>query len=163
MVKTPYLVQRAEIAHPLKDSNTRLSRAVDFDYMGSAEFEFGALPESFRRIELMGDRFVMRRVPSIKLGEATLRVWSGFDDEEFAEYVGKLQGLRADKIQTKENTRFGAEYPKSKFSVTDFWWDISNDAMFGFHKIFMNRVGDHVAASLLYMNEVAAEDKKLST
>lgn len=51
MVNLPYLIQRASINTPLAAPSARLSQAVNFDYMGSAEFEFGALPRSFRNIE----------------------------------------------------------------------------------------------------------------
>lgn len=43
---TPYLVQRGKIRHPLVEG--RFSDAVNLDYMGSAEFEWGALPKSLR-------------------------------------------------------------------------------------------------------------------
>lgn len=160
MIRTPYLIQRAEINRPLAPATVRLSQAVNFDYMGSAEFEFGALPQSFRRIEAMADAWKCRTVPEIMEGEMALRVWSAFTDEEFEEYKGYLLRLRnpgKDSIRTKEGTRFEAGREKSTYSNTDFWWDIDNDVMFGFDKTFMNRVGDYVANSLIYMNEQKAK------
>jgi hypothetical protein len=155
---TPYLIQRAEIESPLAPVNTRLSQAVNMDYMGSAEFEFGALPKSFRRIEANADKFIMRKVTEIMEGEACLRVWSSFDDKEFEEYKLHLLRLRFPKthggiMNTKESVRFEHDYTHGKFNITNFWWDIDNDVMFGFKKEFMNRVGDYVASSLVYMNE----------
>lgn len=156
MIRTPYLIQRAKINRPLAPATVRLSQAVNFDYMGSAEFEFGALPQSFRRIEAMADAWKCRLVPEIMEGEIALRVWSAFTDEEFDEYKGYLLCLRnpgSNTIRTKEGVRFEAGREKSTYSSTDFWWDISNDAMFGFDKNFMNRVGDYVASSIAHMNE----------
>lgn len=43
-MRTPYLIQRGKIVKPLAEHDTRLSKAVNLDYMGSSEFEFGALP-----------------------------------------------------------------------------------------------------------------------
>lgn len=154
--RQPYLIQRAEIERPLAPKTARMSAAVDFDYMGSAEFEFGALPKSFRRIEAVANDWKCRLVPEITEGESQLRVWSAFNDEQFEIYKSFLMRLRnpgKDRIHTKEATRFEAGREKSKYSNTDFWWDISNDAMFGFDKNFMNRVGDYVASSIAYMNE----------
>jgi len=149
----PYLIQRAEINNPLAAEDSRLSNAVDFDYMGSSEFEFGALPKSFRRIEAAADNWKMRVVSEIKEEESSLRVYSSFDDKEFAAYLVHLRALRQDKYHTKETTRFKKGYEQSKISPCNFWWDINNDTMFGFKKEFMNRVGHYVSNSLVYMNE----------
>lgn len=156
MIRTPYLIQRAEIKTPLAESTSRLSQAVSFDYMGSAEFEFGALPKSFRRIESAADKWICRVVEDIKEGETSLRVWSSFSDEEFEAYKVFLMQLRypkdGNRLRTKEGVRFDHDY-KSSYSKTNFWWDIDNDVMFGFNKNFMNRVGNYVSSSLSYMNE----------
>jgi len=159
-VRTPVHIQRAEINEPLADTAARLSNAVDFDYMGSSEFEWGALPKSFRRIEVKADEWKCRIVEDIKQGDTPLRVWSAFNDEEFAEYVKYLRILRApttdrsvERFYTKEAVRFESDYKHGKYSLTNFWWDIDNDVMFGFKKEFMKRVGHYVANSLAYMNE----------
>ena len=160
MISQPTLIQRAKIIKPIAERNTRLSQAVNFDYMGSAEFEFGALPKSFRRIEAVADGWKCRAVGEIKEDDVPLRVWSALSDEEFKEYVEYLKILRAPKsdrkvkrFYTKESVRFESDREKDDYYYTDFWWDITNDVMFGFHKEFMKRVGDYVAASLTYMNE----------
>lgn len=160
MVRSPYLIQRAEIKTPLAEKNTRLSQAVSFDYMGSAEFEFGALPQSFRKIEAQFKDWKCRIVEDITEGDTPLRVWSALTDEEFAEYMGYLKILRASskdhnvkRFYTKEAVQFEVDREPSRYNNTDFWWDITNDVMFGFKKEFMKRVGDYVAASLAYMNE----------
>lgn len=156
MMKQPYLIQRGEINIPLAGPMSRLSQAVKFDYMGSAEFEFGALPKSFRRIESVADEWICRVVEDIKEGETSLRVWSSFSDEEFEAYKIFLMQLRYPKdgarLRTKESVRFEHDY-ESNYNKTNFWWDIDNDVMFGFNKNFMNRVGDYVSSSLSYMNE----------
>ena len=139
---------------PIAPASAHISKAVDFDYMGSAEFEFGALPESIRRIEETG--WKIRLVPEIMQGEIALRVWSPFSDEEFEEYKTYLIRLRnpgSHPIHTKEWTRFESAAKMSNYSTTDFWWDIQNDVMFGFDKVFMKRVGDYVVNSLKLMNE----------
>jgi hypothetical protein len=49
-MKTPYLIQRAEI-NSSRNDEMRLSQAVDLDYMGSSEFELGATAKSLRALE----------------------------------------------------------------------------------------------------------------
>lgn len=157
---TPYLIQRAEIKTPLAEKDTRLSQAVNFDYMGSAEFEFGALPESFREIEKFpAHAWRCRQVPEITEGETPLRVWSALSDEDFAVYTVWLKQFRAGSPKmphTKEGVHFEAVRGPFSYGNTNFWWDIENHVMFGFKKEFMKRVGDYVASSLKYMNEQKA-------
>lgn len=153
MIKAPYLIQRAQIETPIAAKKTRLSQAVDMDYMGSAEFEFGALPKSFRKIEQKRNDWKCRPVASIKDGDDVLQVWSAFTDEEFNQYVGYLTQFRNGKgSRTKEAVRFEAGREKTNYSP-NFWWDIDNDVMFGFDPAFMSKVGDYVDSSLAYMNE----------
>lgn len=149
----PYLIQRARIKVPLASANTRLGQAVDFDYMGSAEFEFGALPASFRAIE-RARSWVCRIVPEISECETPLRVWSDLDTKDFETYIGYLKAFRAGKdTYTKESVQFEESREQNDWTP-NFWWDIDNHVMFGFKKEFMKRVGQYVAASLAYMNSV---------
>ena len=159
-MKAPYLIQRAEIQTPLAEPNTRLSQAVSFEYMGSAEFEFGALPNSFRAIEALAADWKCRLVPEITEDGSPLRVYSAFTAEEFDEYVAFLKRLRDPngRCYLKEASHFDEGHRQRwKYSRTNFWWDIDNHAMFSFHKEFMNRLLSYVAASIDYMNEQKAK------
>ncbi len=65
-VKPIYLVQRGTINRPLSQyTDVRISEAIDLDYMGSSEFEFGALPKSLRAFEAEADALNSRVVPSV--------------------------------------------------------------------------------------------------
>lgn len=151
---TPRLIQRATISRPLAPENALLSKAVDFDYMGSAEFEFGALPKSFRAIKARADDWKCRLVKEIVDKDRPLRVYSAFTDEEFEEYKSHLLKLRDGQLRTKESTYFDKKHEEHfKTLQCDFWWDIDNHVTFGFDKNFMNRLPHYVAASLSYMNE----------
>lgn len=155
MIHHPYLIQRGEIKRPLVAG--RFSEAVDLDYMGSAEFEFGALPKSLRALQSMVDAISMTTEPRILEGDRSLRVLHPFTPEEYEEYLGYLLELRAGKRRTKETTCFAADYPPMEFSKTDIWWDIGNHVMFSFDKVFMNRLTDHLVASWKYMDEQKAK------
>jgi hypothetical protein len=154
----PYLIQRAKIRTPLAESDARLSKAVGFDYMGSAEFEFGALPQSIKRIGANFNQWQCRLVNEIKEKEKTLRVYCALDDEEFEQYKEYLLQLRYPKqygdLYTKESVNFEADWKfYSDFSRVDFWWDIKNDVMFSFKKEFMNRLPSYVKNQYDYYNK----------
>lgn len=156
MVRFPYLIQRGTINKPMVDRLSFLSQAVQLDYMGSAEFEFGALPRSLRAIESKRDMLTLRKVPSIMDGESCLRVVSTLTDEEFVEYEKILVALREGRnIRTKECTRFNVNHMRFPSLKCDFWWDINNHVMFTFDKNFSKRIISHIDASLEYMNAQA--------
>jgi hypothetical protein len=154
-MKTPYLVQRCEIRRPLVKG--RISEALSLDYMGSAEFEFGAVPKSLRTLQAGVDRIKLTVDPRIKNGESSLRVLHMFTPQEFEQYFKYIEQMRANKLRLKESTRFEAGREPSKYSVCDVWWDIENDVFWSFDKIFMNRLPDCLVASWKYMDEQKAK------
>jgi len=153
-VKKPYLIQRGIINNPLADHNARLSEAVDLDYMGSAEFEFGALPRSLRRIQQKADSWTKTLIPDIEFTGFKLRLFSALKPEELKLYSEYLKSIYyKDSIRLKENAKF-IDPSKNHFKFSsdpNFWWDIENDIMWTFHKLFSNRLIEHVANSIAYM------------
>lgn len=155
VLRAPYLIQRAKIKTPLAPEGTLLTEAIRLDYMGSAEFEFGALPDSLEALHKNRVRLRLIKVPSITDGERQLRVLSALSDADFAVYVGYLKKMRKPNngIYTKECTQFEERAPGTKFGgENDFWWDIKTHVMFSFNKLFMNRLGAHLAVSWNYMH-----------
>lgn len=151
-MRTPYLIQRGNIFHPLVDD--RLSKAVNLDYMGSAEFEFGALPKSLRALQASIDRISLTTEPRILDGERSLRVLHTFSPDEYEQYLAHLLQLRAGKLHTKESTWFDVDHPtRFKALRCDFWWDIDNHVMWTFDKNFSKRLVDVLVASWKYMDE----------
>jgi hypothetical protein len=153
----PYLIQRCKINRPLGEYvGLPVSKAVRFDYMGSAEFEFGAIPKSFREIRANFDQYKITRVPSVtetKDVAVALRVFHNMSDGEFAEYTKWLESARANEsnIDTKESVGLD---PKGHYNKdVDFWWDIDNNVMFSFDKNFMNRLTEHLQASFAIMKD----------
>ena len=154
-METPYLVQRCEIRRPLVEG--RISEALGLDYMGSAEFEFGAVPKSLRALQRDVDKIKLSVDPRITDNDRSLRVLHAFDEVEFEQYFKHLQTMRANKLRLKEATRFEAGREPSKYSVCDVWWDIENHVFWSFDKIFMNRITDCLVASWKYMDEQKAK------
>lgn len=148
-----YLVQRGKINHPMVVD--RLSKTVDLDYMGSAEFEFGALPKSLRTLEALINQTMMTVEPRITDDAGrSLRVLHTFSDEEYEEYFSKLLTLREGKTRTKESTWFDKNHATMfKILRCDFWWDINNHVMWSFDKNFMKNLPDVLVASWKYMND----------
>lgn len=155
------LIQRCFIAKPLAKETTRFSQAAGLDYMGSAEFEFGATARSLRGLQADSKKLKCRLVPSIQAGDVPLRVMSVFTDEEFDVYVSKylLPMYRGEySRELKEDTYF-PEAPSYVSSRPDLWWDIENHVMWSFHKPFMNRLPAYLQASWAYMDREKATNR----
>jgi len=126
-MKQPYLIQRGTFRKEI-GSNPGLDSIVEFDYMGSAEFEFGALPTSLLRVRVNVDKYVL-----FNIGFEHVLVTVLCKVEDCYEVEESIIGLAEDKYHhLKEFSAFDQfvkqdGYLKDKYN---FWWDIENDYFF---------------------------------
>lgn len=168
----PYLIQRAKINRPLGQyDKATLTNAVNLDYMDAAEFEFGALPRSLRRVQAQFPLYEKYKVPHITSTrdgkKFVLRMFANFDRaEDYDQYVKWLIKIRnGDTLNLKESTNFDIQSCQDVLSRTgeerleddtlpsrnDFWWDIENDVFWTFDKNFMNNLEGHLKSSFAAM------------
>ena len=108
--RVPHYVQRGRIRRPLgQHVGLRLTQAVAMDYMGSAEFEFGVLPDSLRVTQsqfLLYKQHKFERLVATRDGKPfTMRVFANFDTEEQRDtYEGWLVDMQAGKLHMKESS-----------------------------------------------------------
>jgi rhodanese-related sulfurtransferase len=132
LIKTsiiPYLIQRAKFEN--RDYKTGIDSILYFDYMGSSEFEWGALPTSLKRIRAEESEYTYLDIP-IKGVDKKDKVITVFcKNSQKTEIGAYLERLATNSAQLKEysdfNTYINPSYSKNS---TDFWWDIDNDIMF---------------------------------
>lgn len=151
-----YLVQRGEINRPLNEyTGKRFSKAVDLDYMGRAEFEFGAMAKGLRDMQAQQDQFKVVTFNDIKRDDRSLRVYHALSDERFTEYMQKLQGIWLDSVKNEDAIERTYFYQNAKgYELkTDLWWDLTNCIIWSFDKAFMTRLHQHLEASWKYMDE----------
>jgi hypothetical protein len=124
----PYLIQRAKFKSPIDENRTGIDRIIKLDYMGSAEFEFGELPKSLKRIRDNIDNYTY-----FKYAFSTGKVVTVFCKKEDRKKMGEiLENLLAKKIRLKEFCDLD-KYVNNEvagYLNNDFWWDIINDFMF---------------------------------
>lgn len=160
-IHTPYLIQRAKIK-PNPSHLKKISENIETDYMGSSEFEYGALPRSLRAINADIKLYHTIQVKEITNEKGQpLIVWSKIPFENLPEYVNHLEQIRLGKLRLKESTYFNADLAKTSPKLvgrTDFWWDLDNDAMFSFDPEIMKVIADSVRVSIAYMDEQKAKD-----
>lgn len=154
----PTLIQRGKIRRPLHtQKGGTLSAAVQFDYMGASEFEYGALPRSLKRVEaqyLLYQPYTFDIIAAVNGKDMPLQVYANFDsDEQRLQYQQALIDVANRKIKTHEATYLTVDmFGKIALSTgCDFWWDIKNDVFFSFDKQFMSRIDGHLRSSFLAM------------
>lgn len=123
-----YLIQRGKFED--RDYKKGLDSIVELDYMGAAEFEFGALPKSLANIR---NRIQYYIYFDISIGTNVVTVFCYKDKkDEIRDYLNLL----ADgKMTLHERSDFDNWIHPSKYyqSKINFWWDIENDLMFWKH------------------------------
>ena len=124
-----YYIQRARFfSRPVQKG---IDKILSYAYMGSAEFEFGALGESLNRIRPQLEDYMYSR---FTLNEKSISVFhhKGFMPDELLTYLTDLSQGNLGRL--KEYSDFDNYiYPDEKYGYrgnTDFWWDICNDIMF---------------------------------
>jgi hypothetical protein len=122
-----YLLQRASFKNGKDKSGKGIDTIISLDYMGSSEFEWGALPNSLKNIRKdINDYTYLDVLVSDKLITVFCKVSQKSDVELY------LINLAKNNMILKEFSAFDSYinndgYFKDRF---DFWWDIDNDLMF---------------------------------
>ena len=158
-IRQPYDIQRGTIRRGYAES-ARYSEAVDNHYMGSSEFEWGALPKSLRRMQAHADGLTLLTFPEVvDVHSNPLLALGNFNRIDPAEYSEAIGVVAHRKARTRERTGFAdqMEVQQSRpFSPADVWWDINNDVMMSFDAVFMADLPRLLANSWAYMDQQAA-------
>lgn len=146
----PYLIARCT-THNDPDAD-RMKSLYGYDYMGSAEFEFGAIPGSLARmrisiIDARADNTDALLIVEIPDTVAKLGVYAGkklfalvpkhkYEQEQWrADFHAGVAGLVKDSVRLKEWSALNYHFEESRFASTtryDLWHDIKNDIFFAF-------------------------------
>ena len=141
----PYLIQRLELHDhhdaDVKIESLRFGELLAMDYMGAAEFEFGAMAKNLRDFHAQDaeiDHF------SFKHNE---RWYYGFYNStkfDLNEVIEKLTKLDTKGMYQKEH----ADFPYKKGNSITAWFDIKNQVFFSiydFHATFRTVIKNSIA------------------
>jgi len=118
----PYLIQRAKFND--NSGKTGIDKILSFDYMGSAEFEFGSLPESLKRIRENINQYMYSLY---FINDKAITIFC--KKSEVLEILNTLEKLAKREIRLKEWIDF-SDWLNNEKHRNDHWWDIDNDFMF---------------------------------
>lgn len=123
-----WLVQRGYFRNYPENIAKGIDLILRFDYMGSSEFEFGALGQSLHRIRSVKDvyQFYNIKVPTNKILEKKIMIYC--KSQDFEDVKNNILRFAKNEIRTKEWVGF-ERWLNTGDQTPDFWWDIDNDFM----------------------------------
>lgn len=128
---TPYLIQRGEQRVVPDTTRKGIDQLIKFDYMGSAEFEFGALGDSLKAIRNNDpSEYECRNVRVKDVKNKMVTVFA--KKSQIDEIIESINHLADNKYHLKGYSNF-PEWFNGKLRQSekcDFWWDIENHFMF---------------------------------
>jgi hypothetical protein len=127
-MEKPYCIQRAKFDS--RPDNKGIDKLLSYDYMGSAEFEFGALPASLKRVRSNLNDYIQFQYSFKKFPSKVITVFCKKEQYDFMGDV--LEELTEKKLRLKEYCDLGdwVNPKEHSFNRNDFWWDIDQDWFF---------------------------------
>lgn len=147
----PWLIQRAKFKNNTPSKIETVDQAIRFDYMGAAEFEWGALPQSLKRI--------CKEIEKYKISETSVKNYYDekvlyllhHEDISSREYEKFIYEDIAGKLRLKEWTNLkrhitnkNDESFEKYLKDYNIWWDIDNDVWFTFGKEEIERIKNSI-------------------
>lgn len=149
-----HLVQRCK-ARPAVDPSRGFDGFFRLDYMGSAEFEFGAVPDSLKRLRGVND--LTRRNRELTIDGVTRKVWFVGSLATLKTKVDEFEGWVARGFRGKESTWFRENFTgrdgvipgrlvSDYMTDTVLWWALNEDVMFTLDQEMADRALEALAA-----------------
>jgi hypothetical protein len=143
-IKKPWLIQRCKCNKNFTQ-DILTGKYLKLDYMGSAEFEFGAVPEFQREVN--------KKLASLTINNIIhngIELWYTSPVNEIEEYAAILKDLIEDKITLKECSGID---PKSYYGKnTNTWLDLTNNLFFARDKKTVENLFITIQNSVKYMD-----------
>ncbi len=141
-----YLIQRGKIRSYEEETKKGIDKILSFDYMGYSEFEWGALPDSLKRIR--------KRLADYNIRDYDIQglIVTAFATDEIHSILSSwLNKLSKGKVMLKAPSYFKIDPIGQHTRDTDFWWSIDQDFFVWVkNESFQNR----------FLSEISHVDKK---
>lgn len=126
-----------------RDYKIGIDSIITFDYMGSAEFEYGALPNSLKKIRNNLEFYTFN---DFKINGKMITVFCNqMQLEKIEKYLDRLS---MNNFHLQEPSDFNNYIFDVFYMGTNFWWDIGNNFMFWvqnneFKLKFLSKIKSH--------------------
>lgn len=150
-MRHPWLIQRCKIKE--WSSEKKVSEYLSLDYMGSAEFEFGAIPKCLRAF---GEKIKKLKVHAV---DSFFILCTDLEVEEYSKHI---RAIADDKHRLKEYISLhGLVKGKRErtYSKDDFWFDVDNAVAICLQKEPLENFKLAIVNSINYMNDQQKKNK----
>lgn len=131
-----YLIQRGSFNKDFKSATEffggRSSHLINGDYMGSAEFEWGAIPKAYRRIMYNFNKYSLHITDLVTVRGVPFCLFC--NDMYYEEILNEIKEFIEKPYRLKEHSNLDAHFSEVKHShdfnywkyklKTNFWWCI---------------------------------------
>lgn len=144
-IKNPWLIQRGILTaeHIDKQNIPKVSEFIDFEYIRSIKFEFEVLLKSIQKV--YDNRFEYTAITTTIDNEKYIIVYHKEINSD--EYIDVLKKIKNHDILCKESV-----FSKYKTSITNFWWDLTNDIFFSTSEDVVF-ILDSICSSIKFLNK----------
>jgi hypothetical protein len=126
-----WLIQRGSFNNLKKEYKGLTGREglIDLDYMGSSEFEWGAIPKAYRRIKGEFNQYIYHYIHDVKDYKGKILIVFCRKDKaksieaEIKKYINNKYRLKEYSTLKEQISGDGSEYMLKK----DFFWNIDGD------------------------------------
>lgn len=130
-MKETYLVQEGTFRIDSEvEKVDGIDSIVEFKYMGAAEFEFGALPQSLKRIAKNLEEYKAFPTRYVSHKKEKLFIFCKENDLSFVREM--IKRMRKNNQHLKIGITFKRNFEEESRFIGNFWWDIDNDFFFFF-------------------------------
>jgi len=147
-MRTPYLIQRVIERQDIQPFKDGLELGFDSyfrcDYMGSAEFEFGALPKSLKTFTKNPELKIVEFNHASDQNKENLFIISS-EIPAGVYFEAYMEKLLFDELILKERSELKSYFFENVSRLrTTIWWDIENHVMFTFGKARALKIMDAI-------------------
>lgn len=138
-MQKPYLVYRCNFK---KNGTTDgIDSLLKFEYMGSAEYEFGALPKSLTKIIGRVDEMDIFKTGHEKNdGQGLFVLCLESEYLEYNGYIDELVSSKYENLKERIDLKENINGTINEYSKSDVFWDIKNHVIFCFGKDNMRKI-----------------------
>jgi len=138
----PWLIQRGGFKNINHNEITGIDSLISWDYMGSSEFEWGALPDGLKKLMDSFDSlhiFVYNNIKDLNNNPLYI-LCRDYQKDEVTQVIVNLFSDNPHRLKEWSGMSDYISNPSRFSQKTNFWWDIENDWMCCFGAEHINKL-----------------------
>lgn len=142
-MEKPWLIYRCVFKEGMDSSG--IDSLLRYDYMGSSEYEFGALPKSLNRFIEKIDKTGVFETLHKRFDDKGLFLLCGDNEkDEYCLYIDEMVNEKYESLKERIYLNKNLCDKNIRYGKAEIFWDIENDIIFGFGKDNIKKVKEAI-------------------